>query len=65
MHLKCWITATMLDDKQISKWLLGEKKDRGIIPMGYVGSPAAYHQIHSTSERYCIEIAKEIMKHYI
>ena len=43
---------------------MSEKKDQGIIPMGYVGSPVAYLQIHSTSQRYCSEIAKEIMKCY-
>lgn len=56
--------ATLLKGEQISKWLGGDKKDKDIIPMGYVGSPKAFKQIHSTQEKYSREIAKEIMKYY-
>lgn len=55
---------TMLQSEQIEKWLSGKEEDKGIIPMGYVGSPAGYKQIHSTPEVYCRAIAKEIMKYY-
>lgn len=54
--------ATKLQGEQIGKWLSGKAEDKNIIPLGYVGAPAAYKQIHSTTERYCREVAKEIMK---
>lgn len=56
--------ATLLKGEQIKKWLGGNQEDKPIIPMGYVGSPAAYDQINSTAEKYNREIAKEIIKHY-
>lgn len=56
--------ATMLQGEQIEKWLSGHAEDKGIIPMGYVGNPSAYKQIHSTHEVYSREMAKEIMKYY-
>ncbi len=56
--------ATLLKGEQIGKWLGGSVEDKAIIPMGYVGSPAAYEHIHSTAEKYNREIAKEIIKYY-
>lgn len=57
--------ATNLQGEQIGKWLSGKAEDKNIIPLGYVGAPAAYKQIHSTTEQYCREVAKEIMKYYL
>ena len=56
--------ATSLQGEQIGKWLSGKAQYKSIIPMGYVGAPASYKQIHSTTEQYCREIAKEIIKYY-
>ena len=52
--------ATLLKGEQISKWLGGDKKDKDIIPMGYVGSPKAFKQIHSTQEKYSRELQKRL-----
>lgn len=41
-----------------------EGRGQDVFSMGYVGSPAAYRQIHSTTEKYCREMAGEIMKYY-
>ena len=57
-------TATKLSGDEIGRWLGGKPEDKSLIPMGYVGSPAAYQQIHSTTEKYCREMAGEIMKYY-
>lgn len=56
--------ATMLNGEQIGQWLAGDLKDKEIIPMGYVGSPADHSQIKSTPEQYNRAIAKEIIKFY-
>lgn len=57
--------ATMLKGEQIQKWLAGDLNDKYLIPMGHVGSPAAYKQIHGTPEKYNREIAKAVMEYYM
>lgn len=56
------VALCTLFDVSLEGILFGE--DRMPFPMGYVGSPAAYRQIHSTTEKYCREMAGEIIKYY-